>query len=718
MPKMSDAAIQALSQGTPPILTAQQIKEVQTKLAAQTVGSIPKGSFVVVPLDNQDQVDEKQRKQLIVMADGSALLATRRLGAGTKSAETPGVYVFKAYDLSTGQAHALKETNVPKDATQVPASVAHEREALTRAGQNYGEAQGGPCLNTFIDKQEHTAFLTVMALADGPNLEESLYQVVDKPLDQRKNPGDTIAGFAKTTPPMARALAICSDIAKEVRKLHEAGLIHRDLKPNNIHVSAAGKVQIIDFGEAILSQNGQPFHENAEPIKDYIVGTPQYMAREVGGQHIKGANAAYSPKSDSYALAETFAEVVFPEVNTKQMNLAYQEAGKHPAEIPELIQKDIQKILLDKLKSNTATPAERAAASLIGRMMSDNPAVRPTMDEAIIQFNAAAILHLRANPQEQGKLGDNLISNLELSKQEAVLHQFLQHPSNGQLLENNKNLRQDINRLHDALADINLNELNTDKLKNITTTLNSLQQSVDKLPETQGDQKRQLQLLIQNIQQTPSVQAQMMIDKVQQVIDKHEHKLFGSEQDKNLAARLTELQNTIKLIQSSGMLTAEKGLGTIQRKMDAIVKLYDELEKSGNSLKESSKQELTDLVASLNTNLKQLSNIGKTYSPDAPVATNVTAAPTTQAPMPQQPSVGAMNAAQESVAVQQAAGKPAMLTSFKTVRENNGGEDTLAKRAKVDKENESPNVPPLDLEKVQPAEQEIEAPRGQRPGRQ
>lgn len=707
MPKLSDAAIQALSQEPPRILTDQQIKEVQTKLAAQTVGSIPKGGFIVVPLDNQDQVDEKQRKQLIVMADGSALLATRRLGAGTKSAETPGVYVYKAYDLATGLAHALKETNVPKEATQIPASVAHEREALTRAGQNYGEVQGGPCLNTFIDKQQHTAFLTVMPLADGPNLEESLYQVVDKPPDLRKNPGDTIAGFAKTTPPIAQALAVCSNIAKEARTLHEAGLIHRDLKPNNIHVSAAGKIRIIDFGEAILSQNGQPFYENAEPIKDYIVGTAQYMAREVGGQHIKGANAAYSPKSDSYALAETFAEVVFPEVNTKQMNFAYQEAGKHQNEIPELIQQDIKKILMDKLKDPTASPAEKAIASLLGRMMNDNPTVRPTMDEAIIQFNSALIMHLKENPQALGKLGDNLLSNLELSKQEAVLHQFLQHPSNIQLLDNNKALKQDISRLHGVLAEINHNETNTDKLKNITTALNSLQINVDKLPEMQGDQKRQLQLLIQNIEQTPSVQAQIMLDKVQQVIDKHQHKLFGSEQDKNLVTRLTELQTTIKLTQSSGMLTAEKGLGTIQRKMDTIVKLYEELEKGGNTLKESTKQELLEMVANLNSNLKQLSNLGKTFSPHA--SASLPAAPKTPAPIPQQTP--------EHVPVQQTTRKPAMLTSFKTGRDTHAGDDTSAKRAKVDKENQSPNVPTLNLEDVKPAEPEIDAPRGIRPGR-
>jgi len=763
--KMTKAAIEALSAGNPPILRQEQVAEVQAKLAAQKVSNIASGSFAVLPLDNdpEGQANSKDRKLLIVMSDGSSYLATRCIGEGTRGPGNPGVYVYKACDLSTGETQALKESYVATDATEIPENIVAERAGLQRAGQNLGQADGGPCLRKVEEEAKKaaqqaakeaaekaekdpgnealqkaavqaankaqelptfTACLTVMPFVKGKNLEDTLFQAKQKTVVDSSSTDtlDTLDGYEKPQTPILDGVSKAVDVARELRDLHQRGLVHRDVKPNNIMVSEDGRARLIDFGEALLSADGQPIREDSPPILGEAMGTKHYIPPEVFDA--KFGKSAYGAKSDTFSLGMTLADLLIPEVNTKQMEFEYQKLGKFGDEVVKGIQQQVLTILSNKLNSNTSSPAEKEMASLIGRLLSDNPNVRPTMDETIIQLNNALIKHLKANPQEQGKFGDNLISNAEFSKQEAVLHQFSQDPNNLSLFNDNKGFKNEFSHLQDVLKSVNLNENNQDKAKDIVDAMGAFQKQLDKLPANQGEQKRQLQLVLQQIQATPLVQAQMMIDNIQKLIDKHEHKLFASskdkEMDKEIAGRLVELQSTIRAVQGIGVLSTEKGAATISKKMDGILEYFKFKEKNGEPLKDSDKQELIFLIANLNANLRQIT---KAAGPAVPTtAASATAsnipAPTTQAPIPQQASIGSMDAAQDSVAVQAAARKPAMLTSFKTVRENNGGEDTLAKRAKVDKENESPNVPPLDLEKVQPAEQEIDAPRGQRPGRQ
>ncbi|PDP85803.1 serine/threonine protein kinase [Glycomyces fuscus] len=76
-------------------------------------------------------------------------------------------------------------------------------------------------------------------------------------------------------------------VARALERVHASGLVHRDLKPGNVMVSAAGP-QVIDFGVArVLGEAGE---------EGRIIGTPGYMApenvrREPGG-----------PPSDVFAL--------------------------------------------------------------------------------------------------------------------------------------------------------------------------------------------------------------------------------------------------------------------------------------------------------------------------------------------------------------------------------------------------------------------------------
>ena len=94
-------------------------------------------------------------------------------------------------------------------------------------------------------------------------------------------PGETLAARLRRTAPLsiAEGLAILKQMAAGLAAIHAAGIIHRDIKPNNIMLDGIGsevRLCITDFGLARA-------HE-AEPSlsgKGLVAGTPDYMAPEL-----------------------------------------------------------------------------------------------------------------------------------------------------------------------------------------------------------------------------------------------------------------------------------------------------------------------------------------------------------------------------------------------------------------------------------------------------
>jgi hypothetical protein len=94
---------------------------------------------------------------------------------------------------------------------------------------------------------------------------------------------------------LARVMA---NVARAVASVHERGVVHRDLKPQNILIDRKGHVYLTDFG---LAQDSRPPSETASGD---LSGTPAFMAPE------QAAGLSADARSDVYSLGATLYALV------------------------------------------------------------------------------------------------------------------------------------------------------------------------------------------------------------------------------------------------------------------------------------------------------------------------------------------------------------------------------------------------------------------------
>jgi len=100
--------------------------------------------------------------------------------------------------------------------------------------------------------------------------------------------GAPLRGFiGDTSVPVARRIEWLIEIARALAAAHELGLVHRDVKPDNVMITKDGHAKVLDFGiakmlgaseDAPVSQKEAP--ESFRTQQGRIVGTPKYMAPE------------------------------------------------------------------------------------------------------------------------------------------------------------------------------------------------------------------------------------------------------------------------------------------------------------------------------------------------------------------------------------------------------------------------------------------------------
>lgn len=107
--------------------------------------------------------------------------------------------------------------------------------------------------------------------------------------------GGSLADRLERAGPMepTAALELVSGVARGLAAAHEAGLVHRDVKPSNIALTDDGTAKLLDFGIAVT-----------QGVEDAPAGTPRYMSPEQAAGH------APDPSSDVWGLGMVMLEVL------------------------------------------------------------------------------------------------------------------------------------------------------------------------------------------------------------------------------------------------------------------------------------------------------------------------------------------------------------------------------------------------------------------------
>jgi WD40 repeat protein len=114
--------------------------------------------------------------------------------------------------------------------------------------------------------------------------------------------GGSLAALLKVAPPPPRrAAALAETLARAVQYAHDRGVVHRDLKPGNILLTADGAPKVADFGLAKrLDADGGPTRSST------VLGTPAYMPPEQAAGDAKHVG----PAADVYALGAILYELL------------------------------------------------------------------------------------------------------------------------------------------------------------------------------------------------------------------------------------------------------------------------------------------------------------------------------------------------------------------------------------------------------------------------
>ena len=112
--------------------------------------------------------------------------------------------------------------------------------------------------------------------------------------------GATLRNVISTDAPLptSKAFALIESVAAALAAAHDSGLVHRDVKPENVLISTAGKVKVADFGLALA------LNTDLAATQGLLIGTVSYIAPE----RVLGARA--DERSDIYSAGVMLYEML------------------------------------------------------------------------------------------------------------------------------------------------------------------------------------------------------------------------------------------------------------------------------------------------------------------------------------------------------------------------------------------------------------------------
>ncbi len=148
---------------------------------------------------------------------------------------------------------------------------------------------------------------------------DSTYFIVMEYVD-----GEALSSIIRTQAPLtsAQAASVASDIAKALAYAHRHGVVHRDIKPGNVLITADGQVKVTDFGIARALGADEQITQTG-----LVMGTATYFSPE------QAQGLSVDGRSDVYALGVVLYEMATgrpPFVGESPVAIAYQHVRERP----------------------------------------------------------------------------------------------------------------------------------------------------------------------------------------------------------------------------------------------------------------------------------------------------------------------------------------------------------------------------------------------------
>jgi predicted ATPase len=119
--------------------------------------------------------------------------------------------------------------------------------------------------------------------------------------------GQTLRQFVTRNPSIDERLAVAAGVAAALSAAHEAAVVHRDIKPDNIMITDVGAVKVLDFGLAKMMRAQSLSNQTEELSSDgaRLIGTVPYMAPEqIRGLPVDGQTDIFSFGVTLYEMFE------------------------------------------------------------------------------------------------------------------------------------------------------------------------------------------------------------------------------------------------------------------------------------------------------------------------------------------------------------------------------------------------------------------------------
>lgn len=196
-----------------------------------------------------------------------------------------------------GEVYRARDARLKRDVAikVLPQALSLDGDRLRRFEQ---EALATAALN-------HPNILSVFDIGTGSDTSAGSPYVVSELLE-----GETLRERLRSGAiPMRKALDYALQIAHGLAAAHEKGIVHRDLKPDNLFVTKDGRVKILDFGLAKLTQPDLGTHTSMPTMTHatdigVVMGTAGYMSPE----QVRGV--ALDARSDIFSFGAILYEML------------------------------------------------------------------------------------------------------------------------------------------------------------------------------------------------------------------------------------------------------------------------------------------------------------------------------------------------------------------------------------------------------------------------